>query len=501
MKYCVAFFLLLSVLVCSGQDNSSADSLRTAYKAEMKAASNKFSQAYYPNKAVIYSLTESRFIKKMDSLQQLFLSVTNKYSAIFQKVDATFIPAEKKDIAYFFDRMLLDYPYFHEIHTGKVVQLSNASRLQLKQHEKDFNDPAMLASKDFQQYIQAFLRHQSTVELRKASYKKSDNKRLDASLNIIPRYFTNQQCREYWQYHYLLAHLDNWGSKNIAAAVRSFMATCQNTRYTHIIDSVYTESANAYKGHLIKTYKTVEGLTLDLHIFLPDTSYQYTKRPVMVYFSGGSWTEGTPEWDFYNCENYAKKGWVAVSVEYRVADRFETTPSEAVKDARSAIRWLRQHAGAYNIDTSRIVASGNSAGGHLVLATALSTEVNERSDNLRFSPVPNLLLVNGGVYNLFADESTDWISRRLKNKKAVTQLSPLQLLRKGIPPVLIIHGTNDQSVDFASAKVFAEQMKQLENELEFHALEGAPHYIWYDRRFSGKVSTIRKDFLKKYGYE
>jgi len=67
--------------------------------------------------------------------------------------------------------------------------------------------------------------------------------------------------------------------------------------------------------------------------------------------------------------------------------------------------------------------------------------------------------------------------------------------------MLIIHGTNDQSVDYASAKAFAEEMKQLGNEFEFQTIEGAPHYIWYDRRFSEKVASWRTAFLKKYGYE
>jgi hypothetical protein len=44
-------------------------------------------------------------------------------------------------------------------------------------------------------------------------------------------------------------------------------------------------------------------------------------------------------------------------------------------------------------------------------------------------------------------------------------------------------------------------MKQLGNPFEFETLEGAPHYIWYDGRFSGKVASLRKEFLKKYGYE
>jgi len=501
MKQFLIVILLFQSLYVSSQQMSDQDSLRKVYFSKLKVLSNQFSNAYYPNRPQIYSLDEKAFLNKVQSLKAPIESEANAYKNQYSNIDAKFITDELRDIEYFFDRIIQDYPYFHENHTGKKVKLSKSVQLKLNKHLYDFNNPALLSSTDFKSYIEGFMRHQSSEELKKMLYKQSDNKRLDAYLNLIPKYFTNQACKEYWQYHYLFAHLDDWGSKNIDKAVQSFITTCKNTVYVKTIDSIYTESQNGYKGHLIKTYKTVDGFNLDLHIFLPDTSNQKTKRPVIVYFSGGSWTKGTPEWDFYNCANYAKNGWVAVAVEYRVADRFETSPFASVKDARTAIRWLRMNAAKYNIDTNRIVASGNSAGGHLVLTTTLANEINESTDNLNFSASPNLLLVNSGIYSLYADGSTDWISKDLKDKTLVKKISPQHLLTKGLPPMLIIHGTNDQSVDYGSAKVFAEEMKQLGNQFEFETLEGAPHYIWYDRRFSGKVANLRKTFLRKYGYE
>lgn len=500
MKSIFTVLFVLSLVPVFGQDHSSADSLKSRYKTDMREVSNSFSRDFYPNRTAIYSLNRKAFLTKIDSLKKPFAVTANSYAGEFATVDKLFIPAELKDIDYFFDRILLDYPYYHETHTGKKASLPNAVRKKLTIHQADFNDPAMLKSRDFQDYVMAFLRHESSRELKKKKYRNSNNKRLDAYFNLLPGYFHNADCREYWEYHYLYNHLDNWGSKDIANTVHSFLENCQNKEYRQTIDSMYTESRKTYEGHVIRTYKTVDGHNLDLHLFLPDSSYRNPKRPVIVYFSGGSWTEGTPEWDFYNCVNYAKQGWVAVSVEYRVADRFETGPVEAVKDARSAIRWLRTHANDYNMDTSRIVASGNSAGGHLVLATALAEDVNERTDNPAVSARPNLLLVNAGVYDLFFDGRTDWIHRGGRNKKTISKISPIQLIRTGLPPMLIIHGTNDQSVDYASAKLFAEALQKTGDPVEFETLEGAPHYIWYDRRFSSKVRELRTAFLAKYGY-
>lgn len=69
---------------------------------------------------------------------------------------------------------------------------------------------------------------------------------------------------------------------------------------------------------------------------------------------------------------------MACAVEYRTYNRHGTLPFDAVMDAKSAIRWLRQNANKYNIDTNKIVASGNSAGGHLILCTALADKWNEK---------------------------------------------------------------------------------------------------------------------------
>lgn len=108
--------------------------------------------------------------------------------------------------------------------------------------------------------------------------------------------------------------------------------------------------------------------------------------------------------------------------------------------------------------------------------------------------------MNAGVYDLYAEENTHWILRDLADKNVAKIISPIHTLRKGTPPMLIIHGTNDRSVDYATARAFVTAMEKLGNEVEFHTLESAPHHIWFDRRFSEQVSALRKEFLKKHGY-
>lgn len=492
-------FLLLTCYTSIAQPPAT-DTLRQQYQAGQRIVSRSFAGYFYPNRNELYAMPEKAFIRVVDSLRQTFQAGLDRYAAQSNHADKNFIAAEATDIRFFFDRFILDYPYFHETVTGQKAKFSTATQNRLDRNLIFFSDPTYLKSEDVKTYVRAFLRHQSTIELRKPVYKRMDNQRLNSTLALIPHYFKNQVCHDFWQYDYLNSHIENLGVKNLEVPIHGFDVSCQDTAYKRKLNALYTEGLNDRKSHTIKTYKTVDGYQLDIHLFVPDSVFT-TPRPVIVYFSGGSWTEGSPEWAFYNCAAYTKKGWVAASVEYRLADRQGTTPFEAVKDARSTIRWLRQHAAEYNIDTHKIVATGNSAGGHLVLATALADKWNESTDDLHFSPTPNLLLVNAGVYDFITDKNTAWVARDLKDKNTVKEISPVHLVRKGLPPMLLIHGTNDQSVPYATAQAFANVSQQAGNDLEFHTLDGVGHAIWFDRRFTPKIAALRTAFLKKYGYE
>jgi len=168
-------------------------------------------------------------------------------------------------------------------------------------------------------------------------------------------------------------------------------------------------------------------------------------------------------------------------------------------DAKSAIRWLREHGDQLHIDTGRIVATGNSAGGHLVLATALASKWNEKSDHLKFSPVPNILLVNSGVYDL-TDEKTAWIRRDLTDKNLVKGISPSNLVRKNLPPTLLIHSSVDQNVPYASAQDFVTLSRAAASQVELKALNEGGHFIFDHPKYTSTVFYWRADFLKRLGY-
>lgn len=488
---------LLAATIQAQDTNSPTDSILRQYKAAQRVIGRSFSNYFYPRYEAMHALPEKVFVQKIDSARGVFQLLLDEYNG---KLAPAYVKDEQIGIDYYFDKLLVDYPDNHELQTGKKFRSAIPARL--AKNRQDFNKPELLANSDFRDYIMSFLAMQLRTELKRPLYKYQENRELHAVLRLIHSYFTNPACNDFWRYTYLSRHIENNGIKDMEKLYIDFRYTCNDTGYVNKVSALYAEDSAGREGHIIRPYKSIAiGFrgTLDMHLFLPDSVANGPQRPVIVYFHGGSWSEGKPDWFFDACKAQAKKGWVACAVEYRTYGRHGTLPFEAVKDARSAIRWIRQHAAEYNIDINRVIASGNSAGGHLVLCTALADQWNEKTDDLHISPVPNVLLVNAGVYDL-TDYRTAWIRRDLKDKNLVRQISPNYLPKQGMPPTLLIHGMNDPNVPYSTAKEFAAGMEQAGNNFEFHPLEGAGHFIWYDPKFSATVGKLRSDFLKKLGY-
>jgi acetyl esterase/lipase len=133
----------------------------------------------------------------------------------------------------------------------------------------------------------------------------------------------------------------------------------------------------------IRTYKTVDGADLKLHVFKPSGTFT-APRPAMVLLHGGGWNVGGPEWTYDRAKAYASRGMVAIGVQYRLSNFKTITPLDAMADTRDAIRWVRSHAGELGVDPARIAVYAWSAGGHLGVSAFLFADV--RTDGVSASP-------------------------------------------------------------------------------------------------------------------
>ena len=246
-------------------------------------------------------------------------------------------------------------------------------------------------------------------------------------------------------------------------------------------------------------YKQAEGQELKLHIFLPAGWTAADKRPLMLMYHGGGWRGGQTADFFLQCRWYADQGFVAVSADYRLADKQLSRESmtHTLQDAFSAIRYARKHAAELGIDPTKVVASGSSAGGHLSLAISLFSDYNDPADDTKISPVPNALVLLCPVIDCGPPPGYSAAYRWMK--EYYLPFSPFQNVRKGMPPQIIVLGTLDHVTPPAHAEAYQKKVRELGNVCELKLFPDVKHGAFYRGKNWTAAQPIIEEFLKKQG--
>ena len=244
-------------------------------------------------------------------------------------------------------------------------------------------------------------------------------------------------------------------------------------------------------------YKQIEDTKLYMEIYNPESMDSAKKYPVIVFFFGGGWSSGSTSQFEPHAKYFTQRGMVCVLVDYRVKDRQQTTPFESLKDAKSSIRFLRENANKFHIDTSKMVAACGSAGGHLAAATALINDYNESLDNKSTSCIPNALV----LYNPVIDNGPGGYGYN-KIGEAYKNFSPLHNIREGMPPAIIFLGTNDQLIPVETAKYFQKAMEKVKSQCVLKLYEGQVHgFFNYKNLEYYKKTVFETDaFLQSIGF-
>lgn len=187
--------------------------------------------------------------------------------------------------------------------------------------------------------------------------------------------------------------------------------------------------------------------------------------PAIVYFTGGGWNTGNVADEIPTAAWFRDHGMIGITADYRVKSRHGTTPLECIKDAKSAMRYIRGHAKQLGINPNKIIAAGGSAGGHIAICTLLNGGDDE-NDDLSISAKPNGLVLHNpvlgegfGVYFLDAHP----------------EFTPLKNVGPGWPPTILSCGTKDGTTPYSGAVKFTQLMKDAGNVCELITVEGADH--------------------------
>ena len=250
---------------------------------------------------------------------------------------------------------------------------------------------------------------------------------------------------------------------------------------------------------VVVSYKEINDSELKLHIFKPESKKNDEKRPVIVFFFAGGWSVGSPLQFYRECEYYRSKGFVAISAEYRIRYLHKSTVFESASDAKSAIRWVREHAHEYNIDASKIVAAGASAGGHIAAATGTIKELDEKNENQSISSKPNLLLL---YYPVVDNGPTGFGSKYVKSR--YTEISPMHNIDSLTPPTLMILGTKDPFLSVKKAELYKSKMNKAGIFCDLITYKNAGHPIFYYRKeisnYYDRILNDSDNFLRNQGF-
>lgn len=214
-----------------------------------------------------------------------------------------------------------------------------------------------------------------------------------------------------------------------------------------------------------------EGAPLHLHIFSPEDVRPTDPLPGICFFFGGGWRGGTPE-QFYPQARFLSqhRRYVAICAEYRTESSRGTPPFAALEDAKSAMRWLRVHAADIGLDPGRLAAGGGSAGGHLAAACALVDGWDSPDDDTAVSAVPDLLVLFNPVLN---NADGNYGEDRLGEHAA--GFSPAHNVHPGVPPAIILSGTEDHLVPPEILRAFVRDVDAADGEIELHLFDGEGH--------------------------
>ena len=224
-------------------------------------------------------------------------------------------------------------------------------------------------------------------------------------------------------------------------------------------------------------YSRAGGQELMLDLELPETTV--TPVPVVLMLHGGSWSSGSRA-DFTSPE-LVENGFAVATIDYRLAPDFKF-PSN-IQDVKAAVRFLRAHAGEYQLDKNRFGAWGSSAGGHLVALLGLAGpaagwDVGENLD--QSSAVQAVVDWFGPTHFLGLDSaptsSRETVARAFGNDSLVwRQGSPLFMVHTGAPPFLIMHGRRDKLVPLHQSQILHDSLTQAGGSSRLVVVENAGH--------------------------
>jgi len=232
--------------------------------------------------------------------------------------------------------------------------------------------------------------------------------------------------------------------------------------------------------------------------------------PAVICIHGGGFRAGTREGFNELCLQLAEKGYVAVTVSYRLAPKYQFPA--AVYDVKAAVRWMRANAEKYQIDPDRIGTTGGSAGGHLAQFLGVTSGVKKfegDGGNAEYSSSVKCVVNFYGPsdFTKSYDASVDakdvlplFLGGNLEQERhRHIESSPLYWVTPEAAPTLFVHGTKDAYVAHEQAEWIVDRMKAADVEATLMTIEDGDHgFRNSSPDVKEKIEKARFEFFEKH---
>ncbi len=246
-----------------------------------------------------------------------------------------------------------------------------------------------------------------------------------------------------------------------------------------------------------------------LDLYLPQRA---TPAPLIIWLHGGGYRRRGKE-DVRSYLGYLDYGFAIASVNYRLSQH-ALFPAQ-LEDAKAAVRWLRAHAETYNLDATRFIAWGISAGAHLAILLGttghvakfdvgahlhvssqvqgvidyfgpvdfLQMDAHRLPDGLRNDDpnAPGSLLVGGPIQD---------------HPDRVAPTNPIRYLTEDVPSFLIVHGKRDRLVPHHQSVLLHDALTKVGADVTFYTVEDGDHGNIEDPT----VDAVTLAFLQQVGF-
>lgn len=237
-------------------------------------------------------------------------------------------------------------------------------------------------------------------------------------------------------------------------------------------------------------YCQKDGIDLMLKIVAPVTTDNLTRFPLLVHIQGSAWQKQDLNCNLANLLPIVEAGYILAIVQYRWVPNHRF-PSQ-IEDGKTAMRFLMANADNYQIDMDKVFLSGDSSGGHTAMCMMASWDSLEL--DFEKTKLPKLkacidlygsldcLTMNDGPSDFDHDDINSPASVFLgfqakTDPQKAYQMTPFYYINSdtNLPPVLIMHGTNDRVVPFIQSLNFYNYLRNLKKDCVLYAIKGADH--------------------------